>query len=533
MKLQVLGVMAMVTITLKNYRCFSDTHPLVVDLEPGLTALVGPNNSGKSSFLKFIFEFQNLWASLLDPGFIVGLATQPQAIRGIGPLRSVLDHNDIACDYTGRPMEIEFAYSAPEAARDPFVQKIRLRANEGNPTAWLGSVTCSPGDCGFAGVTNGRIMNGQGVAVGYEHYRELFSSFHTCMFAPAFRNAINEGATTFYELAVGTALVSLWDQWKAGDSRTAKIAMQQVTKDIQHIFRFKSLEINTAANGKTFDIFVDGHPYRLNDLGAGLSQFIILFANVAIRKPGVLLLDEPELNLHPSLQADFLTSLAAYTSTHSVIFATHSIGLARAMAERVYSFQLTPSGAVVRPFENTPNYAEFVGELNFSSVRELGFQTLLVVEGPSEIKAVQQFLRALGKDHDVVALHLGGAAMICAGRSHELAELKRLTPDVAVLIDSERGHAGQPMAPPRETFLSDCAALGFRAMATERRAFENYLTERAIRNVKGTAYRALLPYEKRETIQPCWGKRENWRIARAMTKEEILATDVGQFLAAL
>src|SRR2546428_7327540 len=43
-----------------------------------------------------------------------------------------------------------------------------------------------------------------------------------------------------------------------------------------------------------------------------------------------------------------------------------------------------------------------VGEMSFSSFKEMGFDTILLVEGVTEVKAIQQFLRALKKDHQVV-----------------------------------------------------------------------------------------------------------------------------------
>jgi len=369
--------------------------------------------------------------------------------------------------------------------------------------------------------------------VSCQPFLDSFSSFQNCLFAPAFRNAINEGAGSYYELAVGTSLVALWDQWKAGDTREAKKAIQRVTKDIRHIFGFASLEINASANGKTLEVVVDGRPYRLSDLGAGLSQFVILFANVAIKRPSMILLDEPELNLHPSLQIDFLTSLASYTTTGCVMFATHSLGLARAVADRVFSFTATAEGTVVTPFERTPNYAEFAGELSFSSFRELGFATLLLVEGPSEVKAVQQFLRLLRRDHEVVVLHLGGSSTISAGRTIELTELKRITTSVAVLIDSERAEPRADLDSARTQFIEDCGKLGFKTCVTDLRAFENYFPDRAIKTVFGEKYRALAPYERLKDLTLAWGKADNWRIAREMTKVELLGTDIGKFLDSL
>ena len=61
-----------VRITLKNYRAFSDEAPLIVEWGNGFTALVGQNNSGKSSLLRFFYEARNIFtntANALVNGF--------------------------------------------------------------------------------------------------------------------------------------------------------------------------------------------------------------------------------------------------------------------------------------------------------------------------------------------------------------------------------------------------------------------------------------------------------------------------------
>lgn len=519
-----------IAVTLKNYRCFADTRPATIEFGEGFTAFVGPNNSGKSAYLKFIYEYQALWQNLQNPGFLPHLNSR-EGPHGIAP-RAVLDAQELLCDYTGRPLAAEFRLRAPPPA-EPHLDSIVVVSEPGNPSSWRGQIEWTPSDGQPVQTVGNNLVSATGQRIWYEPFRESFAAFTNCIFAPAFRNAINEGSGSYYDLAVGTSLVGLWNQWKAGDARAGKLAIQRITRDIRHIFGFDSLEINASANGKTLEVIVDGRPYRLNDLGAGLTQFIILFANVAIRKPALILLDEPELNLHPSLQVDFLTSLASYTSTGSIIFATHSLGLARAVADRIFTFTPSSEGTVVTPFERTPNYAEFAGEMSFSSFRELGFSTILMVEGPSEVKAVQQLLRLLRRDHEIVVLHLGGSSMISPGREIELGELKRITPSVAVLIDSERPEASADISPARKRFLEDCESLGYKARATTLRAFENYLPEHAVKKVKGDAYRALAPYERLQDLTPAWGKAENWRMAREMTKDELLTTDVGQFLDSL
>ena len=241
---------------------------------------------------------------------------------------------------------------------------------------------------------------------------------------------------------MGQAFITEWREYKTGANILLNERIVNLTEDIRKIFGFDKLEIDASADASNLKVFVNNRSFKLTDLGAGLSQFLLVLANVAIRKPALVLIDEPELNLHPSLQIDFLTTLASY-STVGLMFATHSMGLARAVGTRLYSFRRVKEGrSQVRDFEATPRYAEFIGELGFSGYQELGFDKILLVEGPTEVTTFQQFLRLLGKDHKIVILPLGGASLINKDLGEQLSELKRISKNIAAVIDSERPSAG-------------------------------------------------------------------------------------------
>ncbi len=506
-------------VTLKNYRCFDDSQPLTLEIGSGFTALVGPNNSGKSSFLKFFHELRPVIAHLGNPNMLHGLASGNQF--GVG-YQGTEDPIEIFHNRNLRPLTLEFEFPRLQPAQ---ITRVRLTCERSLPGNWRGELFYEQPPV---------RLSGEAVVVGMQGFNltplmEAVEFMTDSMYVGAFRNPITEGGGSYYDFAIGTSFIQLWDSWKTGGLRNQNEVAQAVTDDIAHIFGYDRLEINAAGGQRILQAIVDGKPFRLRELGAGLAQFLVVFGNVAIRRPKWLLIDEPELNLHPSLQTDFLTSLASYTK-HGVMFATHSVGLARTVGDRIYAFQKPSHNAVARVFEQTPNFAEFVGEMSFSSFKELGHESVLLVEGVTDVKAVQQFLRVLGKDHEVVVIPLGGTQLIRGGVQTELAELKRLSNAVAVLIDSERQQPGAPLAPERQAFVGDCEALGFAVHATDLRALENYLSEQAVQKVKGANYHGLGPYDELRNLNPGWGKPENWRIARAMTKAEIIATDVGQFL---
>jgi ABC-type cobalamin/Fe3+-siderophores transport system ATPase subunit len=313
-------------------------------------------------------------------------------------------------------------------------------------------------------------------------------------------------------------------------NRQQNIEAQRVVDDIAEIFGYDRLEIDVAPDAQSLHVVADRKNYRLRELGAGLAQFLVVFGNAAMRKPSVILIDEPELHLHPSLQLEFLLSLASYAK-QGVMISTHSIGLARSSTERIYSLHRDGTRSIVRPFEQTVNFVEFLGEMSFSGFKDLGHEAVLMVEGVSDVKTVQQLLRVLGHEHKVVVLPIGGSQFIADGRRQELAELQRLTKNVAILVDSERVAAQAEIAAPRKAFIEDCEALGYTVCATEFRAIENYFPEHAVREGVGPQFHALAPFEARGAKS--WPKPESWRVARHMSEADIATTDVGRFLMTL
>ena len=118
----------------------------------------------------------------------------------------------------------------------------------------------------------------------------------------------------------GEQFIAQWDQIKTGANRQQNRMAIAVERELQQIFGFAKLEINAAPGNETLQIIADDQPYELQEQGAGLAQFVVVLAFVATRRPAWVFIDEPEQNLHPSLQLDFLTTLARYTS-RGVMFA--------------------------------------------------------------------------------------------------------------------------------------------------------------------------------------------------------------------
>lgn len=523
-----------IDITIKNYRVFEDRHPARFTIQRGFISFVGTNNAGKSSILRFFYEFRSLFAQLSS-----NLHDFRDALRGnprvFNPVSQVRDNREIFCKFNNRDLEITIQLRGMEKqtlGQNEEVPNLLTLKIPRDTNTWSLEVALPNGHWPEE---NGNFQDSVYVAanrrIDFSDYMNAFEQLSKAIYIPAFRNAINLGANeNYYDIRVGQAFVQNWRVLKTGSNSLDNEKAAAVTEIIRRIFGYDKLEINASEDLQTLQLLIDDKSYGLHELGSGFVHFVLVLINVAVAEPSYVLIDEPELGLHASLQLEFLTTLGTFAS-QGVMFSTHSLGLARSASELVYSLtRQGNSASIMREFSNEPRLAELLGELSFSGYREIGYDGVLLVEGPTEIKLFHELLRKYGKDRHFVVLPLGGGGLIKSGVDEELSEVKRISDNVVALIDSERPAKEAPLDSQRQAFVDTCNQLKIDCRVLQLRAIENYFSDQAVKRVFGDKYRALLPYEKLSETELGWAKADNWRIGQAMTKAELDGTDLGSFL---
>lgn len=511
------------SIQVKNYRSFSDSNPLNLTIKKGFTAFVGPNNAGKSTVLKFFYEFKSIIRSLssnldaiLNPK--IGLTANFDL--------PVQDNYAVFHKYNDRPISVKISVEDVQLYFD-------IPKNEGsNPP--ISNV--------FLDVDGVRYIDPSSISMGdvekikYQKkrlnpLREVLKSFDKVLYIPAFRNAINIGDANnkYFAIPVGSGFIKTWNEWKNGHSTQERESSLQVEKDIKDVLGYSEFAINVSKDLSAILLVINGKNYTMHEVGAGIMQFVIVFVLAALRKPDYILIDEPELNLHPALQQKFLTKLAHYAK-NGVLFATHSVGLARAVSDDIYTLTMVDNVSRIDIFGKGNNFSEMLGEMGFSTWNDIGFEKILLVEGATDVCLFQELLRELKKDVKVAIISLGGSDMINGNRARELSEIQRIKKEIHCWIDSEKDNASSDIPKDRKEFVDNCKNLGIEVTVSERRATDNYLTESAIQKVKGKKYRALGPYDNIKKSTASWGKNESWLIAREMKSDDIKETDLGKFL---
>lgn len=545
-------------ITLKNYRSFEE--PARLSLREGFTSFIGINNSGKSSLLRFFYEFRNLFEQFREPQQLVNSLTNPRRFNLSVPDR---DASTVFCDFNERPLEIDLRLSlgreSLEKAQAGVVDRLTLSVPRtiiephNDPSARAVSGAAYVGQNQLLNIDRLRLKGallyeGDVLKLDLTSITNWFGLLAQALYIGSFRNALNIGIESqptdqwsftdfrhpnYFDINVGRDFIQKWADFKLGAAETTRRAIA-VEEAVQDMFGFKSLQINAATDNTTLSLIINRNPRKLYEVGSGLTQFILALAHAAMKQPSFILIDEPELSLHPSLQMKFLNKLNSF-ARYGTLFATHSIGLARAAASsRIYSVQQDDHGrSAVHELDDTPNLSDFLSELSFHGYRELGFDKILLAEGRTDCSALRPLLRTYGKDHKIVVLSLGGSDQITARAEPQLQEIKRICPNVTALIDSEKDSEKAKLHKDREGFVTACERVGIPCHVLSRRALENYFSDRAVGKVHGKKYRAPDHYERLEKLKLRWNKNESWRISQEMTREELDLSDLGQFLAKL
>jgi energy-coupling factor transporter ATP-binding protein EcfA2 len=525
-----------INLTIQNYRCFPTGNPASLKLTKGSSAFIGINNSGKSSLLKFFYEMRPAFAQMATGSDIIGQVVSGGRL-GMQLPPEISDRDEIFFNGNRDDIRIEISLDGLSQEPDLVVKALIQIERRGNGctakffTNGGAEIASRPGMIRWTDLILRSSQTGKAVG-DFQHILSAFKMLADTYYVPAFRHISPltpaEGAVqNYYDINVGRPFIDMWHGLQAGTSKEGREQIYRLINEIKGNFGFKELQITAAMNRNSLQLIIDGRSFSLQELGSGIAQFIVVLGNAAFKKPSFILIDEPEISLHPSLQLKFMMKLASYAS-EGVVFATHNIGLARSVAEDIYSVAAGDRGSEIRRIDQTPRLAELLGELNYEGYRPLGFHKVLLVEGRTGVKTFVEFLRLFNKDHVFLVVPL--ADLINRYSREELQEVTRICPHTFTVIDSERQQAGDQIEAGRAAFVQNCQDLQIDCLVIEHRAIENYFSDRAIKAALGATYHALTPFQGRKGLT-VWPKTENWKIARTTERAEIEATDLGQFLA--
>jgi hypothetical protein len=274
-----------VKLTVQNYRCFSEASPASFEVRDNFTAFVGPNNAGKSTLLRMFYELRALFVSLGNPAQFRDSVKGASQSFGIPttPQTSVFPRDN------KNPLELKFEYEAAHYAippeRAPRAVVVRVQHGQNTPSVEIvrhNGVTMNPSHA--TGWSNeGRFVFTTGEEFDLSPVLDCARALADAYYVGPFRNALPlQGASQYFDIAVGQDFIQKWQNFKTGNLPEHRERIVRVTDEIGAIFGFNRLDINASQDGKQFTLMVDQRSFMLDELGAGLAQFIFVLGNLAI-----------------------------------------------------------------------------------------------------------------------------------------------------------------------------------------------------------------------------------------------------------
>jgi hypothetical protein len=267
-----------VELTIKNYRCFPDNRPLRFEIREGFTAFVGVNNSGKSSILRFFYEFRNLLSNMSDPSNLLSLVRGASHSFGVAP--NVKDLSEIFCDSNERDLTVEFAFPTQTTAGHPQPSSVVLRiprnTNRFSITSFSMENLNFATNTAYTSFTPNSLIgiSGQNLVLDFREFLDTVQAFVESLYIGAFRNAINAGSTeNYFDISVGPVGRNCYEKGWPGhcDSSLRKRSITSPRAAIGGSEPSGTQQKPVVVCGRYMSLLVEGGKYLL-----GLSRYLHL-----------------------------------------------------------------------------------------------------------------------------------------------------------------------------------------------------------------------------------------------------------------
>ena len=353
-----------------------------------VNVLIGPNGAGKSQVLR---QMVNAWIHP-DDGEIdngMGFAEQPNMSQVVVVSYSPFERFPV--DMEGQKVQDKDVYryfgfrGRSKEGSDGKPGRIRLSHEFPRASASLSLINCVSDDQKFKAITDWAKK----ISTVEKVLREAFEfDFAAVEIEPQRRV---RSLYSDYEAVVDGPTVM-----NAGDKRYIPIS----TSTMNNLIVEKLIDACLFKSGVAF--FKNDVPIELSS-GQRLFAYIVINLLGAIRRNSLVLIDEPELFLHPTLEIQFIEMLKEILSSFNskALLATHSEVIVREVpADCVHVFQKTQDGLVI----SNPPFQTFGGDIQRISSYVFGDNVISkpfekwLIKKVDELGSSDALIAAMGND---------------------------------------------------------------------------------------------------------------------------------------
>ena len=233
--------------------------------------------------------------------------------------------------------------------------------------------------------------------------------------------------------------------------------------------------------------------YDINNVGQGMQTLVLMLSTILLLKPSIVLMDEPEVHMHPSLIKEFVKYIQLLSVDTQFIITTHSLVLIQEVGlDKVFSLknEIDQKGIIVSKVDDKNKLLETVQQLGYE-IDTLTYtqkpSVYVFTEGPSDKDFILAFAEKAGLQAQINSFSTAFIAMGGKGNRYKLTNLidklneeEFIDAPLLMVLDKDET-TNDTIDDIRSKFFSKNPK---RLHYLSKRQIENYLIdERAIKNI--------------------------------------------------
>ena len=261
--------------------------------------------------------------------------------------------------------------------------------------------------------------------------------------------------------------------------------LKKVTNDFERVFG-QAIQFKMTSAGFSFEkneilIEMSGHNgwFPIDKLSDGMFHVLrILLQLASCNKGDILVIDEPELYLHPGAARCLRDILVERISEIQIICATHSPIFIDPSVVDIIILNKNIDDIIKPQIIGAKEVDLALSELGSSGLDALLYDIVIWVEGPSDKVYLERWLQILQNEFknptnpQVGILPYGGKSML---RHLKIKEIKSINRKSIFVIDSDKKSVNDEIDSHTNHFISQCNKNGIYCWTTKRREIENYI----------------------------------------------------------
>lgn len=477
-----------------------------------INIIIGPNNAGKSGLLRFIVSHYSQVVRVLNGSNNVALeAHLPSRPPFRFSLPVKLRANDGNYKYNLHVKAVVEAISRHEDSFWlPFIQGEHGFKLDNQSLLWL-YPAMSQNDWQNVAMeltrgSSSRIEENVNKVV--SHIIEHWSiPSDKVVFVPDLRE-IREGAhddaVLPYDLIDGQRIVQTIGAWErpVHENLGDKEQFERVEKFVQEVLGVPDARLEVPRVGDYLLVYLNGTAWKLDQLGRGLHEIVILAAAATQYKDRIICIEEPEIHLHPELQRRLLSFLSR--TENQFFISTHSAHIIDTPGAQIFHMIPDSSGVKISLALTERDKSEVCNMLGYRPSDLLQTNCIIWVEGPSDRIYINNWIAEIRKDlkegvHYSIMFYGGSLGAYLSdedvplgetGNADELPEpvqdlilVRRLNQKSAIVLDSDKKSENEKLQPVKERLFDSFNKPPSLAWITKGRTIENYYWEKDVQNV--------------------------------------------------